>query len=371
MVAESVSRYLSTRIPFHVRQSMIDAGRDSDQEHWSNLCEIGTSSLLFTPDEGGYGGTGSDIGALFEVLGRSLALEPFLSSLVAGKVLAGDQRHLKVFEGLVDGSVKCGVAYEEPHSFYDARPSETRAVRVGLGWEISGRKIAMPIGTSTDYVIVSAQCDTPGTPGVSLFLLPRDAVASALTSRSAIDGGMVSSLALSGLQVPPDAVVGEPGHGLTRLYRGLMFGTFAVCAEILGLLQEASELTLDYLKTRKQFGAAIGGSQVLQHRYVDILVKIEEARSAVTSAAAALDRADATAERAVCAAKACLTAIAVQVAEECIHMHGGIGLTRELPLAQMARRLVMTEHMFGDADYHLQRYVELGRRESEPLCLKD
>lgn len=371
MVAESVSRYLSARVPFHVRQSMIDAEKDSDQEHWSNLCEIGTSSLLFTPDEGGYGGTGSDIGALFEVLGHNLALEPFLSSLVAGKALAGDRGHAEVLQGLVEGSIKCGLAYEEPHSFYDAHPVETRAIRTASGWEISGRKIAMPIGTAADYVIVSAHCDTPDTTGVSLFLLPRNAVASGLTSRSAIDGGIVSSLTLSGLHVPADAVVGEPGHGLARLSRALMFGTFAVCAEVLGLLQEASDLTLDYLKTRKQFGAVIGGSQVLQHRYIDMLVKIEEARSAVTNAAAALDRDDPFTERTTSAAKACLATIAVEVAEECIHMHGGIGMTRELPLAQMARRLVMTEHMFGDADYHLQRYVELGQRQGDALCLKD
>ncbi|RCW68640.1 acyl-CoA dehydrogenase family protein [Pseudorhodoferax soli] len=361
MVADSVARFLGSRVPFEARQAMVDQGVDSHAENWAQLCEIGASLVLFKSEEGGHGGAGSDIGALFEVLGPTLTFEPLLSSLVAGKTLVGADGHGTVLQGLVEGSLRAGLAYEEANSFYDPAAVECRASRSANGWTLQGRKIAVPIGKSADHMVVSARCDTAGTPGISLFLLTRESVAAGMETRRAIDGGVVSTLNLEGVQVPAQALIGQAGLGLERLRHGLMYGTFAVCAEVVGLLQQASVLTLDYLRTRKQFGTTIGSAQVLQHRYVDMMIKVEEAISAVTNAAAALDRDDASAERAVSAAKASLTAIAVDVAQECIHMHGGIGLTRELPLAQMARRLVMTEHVFGDADFHLGRYAELGR----------
>lgn len=361
MAVDSAARYLAARASFEARQAMIAEGADSHPEHWRGLCDIGVSLLLFTEEEGGQGGTGGDVGAVFQALGAALSLEPFLGSLTAGKILAGDPAHAGVLAGLADGTLRAAVASEEDDAFYDPACVETRAVATPSGWSLSGRKIAIPIGGSADYVIVSARCDTPGTSGVSLFLLPMAAVAAGWTSRRAIDGGMVSELALDGVPASRQALVGQAGQGLALLRRGLMFGTFAVCAEIVGLLQAASALTLDYLKTRRQFGVPIGSMQVLQHRYVDILIQVDEAVSAATQAAAALDRGDASAERMVSAAKAALTDIAEDVAEACMHLHGGIGLTRELPLAQMARRLVMTGHLFGDADFHLRRYAELGR----------
>ena len=361
-VAQGAARYLSGYMPLKSRQQMTDKGVDNDAEHWRKLCEMGVSQALFPFEEGGCGGTGSDIGALFEVLGSALTLEPFLSTLVAGKILASARTHSLGLQGLADGSIRAGVAYEESGSRYDPEGIESCAARKAFGWVLNGRKVSIPVGQSADFVIVSARCGTPDTPGVSLFLLPWVSVASGWVCHRAIDGSVVSTLSLEGVQVPQQALVGEAGHGLDYLRRGLMYGAFAVCAEIVGLLHTASQLTQDCLKANKQFGFAIVGGQLSQSRCADILIEADGAHPAVRSAAKALDRSDPSAERMVSAAKASIAAIVANVARECIDVSDEIRSIPELPLTQIVHRLAVVEHLFGDADFHLRRYVELGGR---------
>ena len=176
-----------------------------------------------------------------------------------------------------------------------------------------------------------------------------------------IEGGRAAEVALDDVRLPADALLGAPDAGFATLERGIGFGVLALCAEALGAMDVAKDFTLDYLRTRKQFGVAIGSFQALQHRMADLLLDIEQARSAVINAAAALGAGRVARERALSAAKYSIGRIGARVAEECIQLHGGIGMTWELPLAHYAKRLVMIDHQFGDEDHHLERYIALGK----------
>ncbi len=196
--------------------------------------------------------------------------------------------------------------------------------------------------------------------GISLFLVEAGAPGITLRGYPLIDGGRAAEVRLSGVRVAADALLGQEGAGHAVVEAAVGRGILALCAESLGAMHEAKEATLEYLRTRKQFGVPIGSFQALQHRMADMLLEIEQARSAVINAAAALEGDRLARERALSAAKYTVGRVGTLVAEECIQMHGGIGMTWELPLAHFAKRLVMIDHQLGDEDHHLERYVALG-----------
>jgi hypothetical protein len=198
--------------------------------------------------------------------------------------------------------------------------------------------------------------------GISLFLVSKDTPGVTVRGYPAIDGGRVAELAFKDARLDAAALLGEEGRGYATLERAVGRGVLALCAEALGAMEAAKVATLDYLRTRKQFGMVIGSFQALQHRMADLLLEIEQARSAVINAAAALDEDRVTCERALSAAKMSIGRTGALVAEECIQLHGGIGMTWELPLAHYAKRLVMIDHQLGDEDHHLQRYIALGKQ---------
>jgi alkylation response protein AidB-like acyl-CoA dehydrogenase len=240
---------------------------------------------------------------------------------------------------------------------------QARAARSGDGWVLNGAKSVVPQGEAADLFVVSARTsgDIDSEAGISLFLVPKDAVGLSVQGTSTIDGGRVAELTFSDVKLDAAALLCEEGQGYAVLERAIGRGVLALCAESLGAMEAAKAATLDYLRTRKQFGAPIGSFQALQHRMADLLLEIEQARSAVINAAAAEGADRLTRERALSAAKASIGRIGTLVAEECIQMHGGIGMTWELPLAHYAKRLVMIDHQLGDEDHHLQRYIALGR----------
>jgi len=196
--------------------------------------------------------------------------------------------------------------------------------------------------------------------GISLFLVPGDAAGLQRRSYSRIDGGSACELVLDQVLVDAGALLGAEGQGLATLELAVGCGVLALCAEAVGAMDVAKQSTLEYLQTRKQFGKPIGSFQALQHRMADLLLEVEQARSAVINAAAALDADRSTRERALSAAKFTIGRIGTRVAEESIQLHGGIGMTWELPLSHYAKRLVMIDHQLGDEDHHLARYMALG-----------
>ena len=366
MLADSLGRLLREQYGFETRERIVASPEGWSREHWDRIAELGAIGLLFGEADGGYGGSGFDIALVFEQLGRGLVVEPFLGALMVGRALAaaGSDPQRETLGEIIAGRCIAALAHEEPDSFYDLAWIRTRARRQGGGWVLDGAKAVVAQAEAANLLLVSAR--TAGEPGeaagISLFLVPAKTAGVSMRGYPLIDGGRAAEVTLTQVAVDADALLGREGEGHALLERAVGAGLVALCAESLGAMDAAKEATLDYLRTRKQFGVPIGSFQALQHRMADVLLEVEQARSAVINAAAALDEPDrAKRERALSAAKVTAGRVGTQVAEESIQLHGGIGMTWELPLAHYAKRLVMIDHRLGDEDHHLERYIALGR----------
>ena len=365
MLADSLNRFLSEKNSIESRHKSAGGTFGYSKELHVGLAELGTIGALFPEDAGGFGGTGFDVSVVFECLGRNLGVEPLLGALVVGQALiaAGTDAQRAQLETIVAGSTVAALAHDEPGSHYELSHVAMTATQTATGWVLNGAKAVVPMGDSADLLLVSAR--TSGQPmdadGISLFLVPGDAAGLTRRGNGRIDGGRTAELTFANVTVGADALLGTEGQGLAVLERISGYALLALAAESLGAMDVAKDQTLEYLRTRKQFGVPIGSFQALQHRMADLLLEVEQARSAVINAAAAIDDIDRiTREKALSAAKYSVGRIGTLVAEESIQMHGGIGMTWELPLSHYAKRLVMIDHQFGDEDHHLARFIALG-----------
>jgi alkylation response protein AidB-like acyl-CoA dehydrogenase len=301
------------------------------------LMELGAGAALLSEADGGFGGTGADILMMFHTLGRALAVSPLLDSVVLGAgvlALAGES---DLAEQAAVGAIQVAMALDEPGRRYDGMVATV--ARDGL---LTGEKTMVSGADSASHLIVSA---TDG-----LYLVDRGAQGLTVTSYPLMDGGRAGEVRLTNT---PARRIGDSA----LLARPTAAAILAVCADALGVMEVAAELTTDYLKTRKQFGRPIGSFQALQHRMADLVTEIEQARSAVWNLAGHLD--DAERERHVAATKSLVGKIARRVAEETVQLHGGIGMTEEYALAGMVRRLLAADTRFGDSDHHLERFMAL------------
>jgi alkylation response protein AidB-like acyl-CoA dehydrogenase len=374
MLADSLNRFLSEKNSIERRHTSAGGTSGYSKEVYASLAELGTIGALFPEDAGGFGGAGFDVSVVFECLGRNLAVEPLLGALVVGQALiaAGTDAQRAQLEAIVAGSTAAALAHEEPGSHYELTHVSTTAAKAAIqtatgtadGWVLNGTKAVVPMGDSADLLLVSARTSGQAhdADGISLFLVPGTAAGLSKRGNGRIDGGRTAELTFANVAVGADALLGTEGQGLAVLERISGYALLALAAESLGAMDVAKDQTLEYLRTRKQFGVPIGSFQALQHRMADLLLEVEQARSAVINAAAAVDDADRIVrEKALSAAKVSVGRIGTLVAEESIQMHGGIGMTWELPLSHYAKRLVMIDHQFGDEDHHLARFIALGQ----------
>lgn len=365
MLSDMLRRFVAEQYDFATRERNARLPQGYSPDFWRRYAELGAIGALFAEEHGGLGGAGFDITVVFEALGRGLVLEPLLDALMVGSAIAraGNAAQRDALDGLIAGGITAALAAAEPQSGYALSDVRTRAERSGDGWVLNGAKAVVAAGEHADLFLVSAR--TAGADddeaGISLFLV--SAGTPGLTARGygLIDGGRAAELTFEQVALGPDSLLGEAGAGYAVLEHATGRGILALCAEAVGAMDCARDATLEYLRTRRQFGVPIGSFQALQHRMADVLLEIEQARSAVINAAAALDHPDrVTRERALSAAKYTIGRIGTLVAEESIQLHGGIGMTWELPLAHYAKRLVMIDHQLGDEDHHLRRYIALG-----------
>lgn len=366
MLADSLGRFVKEQYAFETRDRIARSAQGYSPEMWRQFADLGVIGALFTEANGGFGGAGFDIAVVFEALGRRLVVEPFLGSAVlAGGAIAaaGSEAQRVLLAEIISGTCIAAFAHNEPDARYELAHAQTRAERAGDGWVLNGAKAVVQQGESADLFVVSARSAgaIDDEAGLSLFLVPAKAVGVSVRGYPTVDGGRAAEVALHGVRLGADALLGVAGAAFATIEKVVGTGLLALCAESLGAMDAAKEATLDYLRTRKQFGVPIGSFQALQHRMADLLLEIEQARSAVINAAAALDADRVTRERALSAAKFTIGRAGTLVAEEIIQLHGAIGMTWELPLAHYAKRLVMIDHLFGDEDHHLERYIALGR----------
>ncbi|RKR44833.1 acyl-CoA dehydrogenase [Paraburkholderia sp. BL17N1] len=365
MLADTLNRFVSEQYGFATRDRIARSDQGYSSDLWSRFAELGIIGALFDEADGGFGGGGFDIAVVFESLGRGLVVEPFLDTLIVGRAIArsGNEAQKAALAELIDGSRIVALAHGEPDSHYELSRVTTRAERSGSTWRLNGAKAVVQHGEHASLFLVSARTsgDDDSEAGVTLFLVPRDTPGVGVRGYRKIDGGRAAEVTFDTVTLNDGALLGTTDAGFATLEYAISCGVLALCSEAVGAMDVAKDYTLEYLRTRKQFGVPIGSFQALQHRMADLLLEIEQSRSAVINAAAALGAERKVRERAVSAAKYSIGRIGALVAEECIQLHGGIGMTWELPLAHYAKRLVMIDHQLGDEDHHLERFVALGR----------
>ncbi len=360
MLTDTLSRFLSDNYSIDRRHEIAGSPDGFSREIWGQMAELGIVGALFTEEAGGFAGSGDDIALVFEQLGRALVTEPFLPILLSGHLIyrLGDKDwHKKMLEQIIEGSMLTAFAHGEPSSRYDLHHVQVKAERNAHGeWELSGNKSVVLGGGSADWLVISAR--TGGNPsdvdGISVFMV--DPMAGGISRREygTVDGYAAAEISLENAK---GELLGEEGRGYPVIEETIALGNLAVSAESLGAMEVAKDLTVEYMHTRKQFGVPIGKFQALQHRMADVLIELEQMRSAVINAAAHLRSDRMEREKWVASAKYLAGKIGRQVAEEAIQIHGGMGMTWEYPVGHYAKRIVMMDHLFGDTDHHLERYI--------------
>ena len=345
MLSETLGRYLTDRYGFSERSRIAASDRGWSDDHWTQFGELGVIGALFGEAAGGFGGDGFDIAVVFEQLGRALVVEPFLGTLMAGIALDG-----VLPEALVSGSELWVFAHGEPSSRHDLNTLATRAVAGNSGWSLTGEKAVVPQVEHAGHIVVTATAPD----GPSLFGVDRGDLE--VRGYAMIDGGRGGEVAL---QDSPATLIGISGEAAPLIERVVSAGILALCWEAVGIMDVMRDATLDYMRTRQQFGMPIGKFQALQHRMATLALEIEQARSAAINAAAALSQERRSRERAVSAGKFTIGRVGTLVAEEAIQIHGGIAMTWDLPLSHYAKRLTMIGHQLGDEDHHLERFIAL------------
>ena len=357
MLADMLNRFIAERAGLEARNAATASPEGYDTAVWAGLAELGVIGALVDADAGGFGGTGFEIMVLFEALGRGLVTGPYLDALLASRVLAAAGGAQDVLDRIILGQTVVGFAHQEPDGRYELDHVKTRAVRDGDGWRLDGAKAVVAHAGSAHLFLVSARSEGGD---LLLFLVPADAAGLKIRDYANIDGDRAAEVILTDVTIGDDARVGAERDATALIETAYNAALLALSAEALGAAETATSATIDYLRVRRQFGVALGAFQALQHRMADLMIDKEQLRSAVINAAAALDGDPLARARAASAAKFTAGKVGALIAEEAIQLHGGIGMTWELPVSHYAKRLIMIDHQFGDQDHHLARYIALG-----------
>ena len=332
---------------------------------WKQIAALGWLGIPFAEADGGLGLGLKDLSLVLEEFGKGLMLEPLLSTVLLGGTAiqrgGSDAQRAALLPAVIGGEALLALAYQERQSRYDLCRVATRAERAGAGWRLRGEKILVLDGHVADHLIVSARTagDERDRAGVTLFLVERGAPGLQVTRQSTLDSRNAALVRLDGVAVGADAVVGDVDGGGALLAEVVDRATAGLCAEMLGGMEAAFAITLDYLKTRRQFGVPIGSFQALKHRAAIVFTEIELARSAVLAAAMALDEAHPQAAQIVSAAKARCSDAFVLAGNEGVQMHGGIGMTDEHDIGFFLKRARAAEITFGDGAHHRERFAAL------------
>ncbi len=363
LLKESVDRWASDR---YGTLAQINASRRQptgfSETTWRELGDLGLLGLPFAEADGGFGGGATETMVVMEAMGRALAPEPYLASVILGGgavALGGDQaQRQRLLPQLAEGTLRLALAHGERQARYDLTDVATSAHRSGGGYVLDGCKTVALSADSAGLLVVSARLGggRRDSNGVCLFLVPRDAPGVEVKGYPTQDGGRAADVTMTNVEVPIDAMLGLPGEGLAVIERVTENAIAALAAEAVGVMDALLALTVDYLKTRRQFGAAIGGFQALQHRAVDMLTAVEQARSMALYATMMVQSDDPHARRAaLSAAKVQINRSARLVGQQAVQLHGGVGMTMEYHGAHYFRRLVVIEQTFGDTPHHLRQ----------------
>jgi pimeloyl-CoA dehydrogenase small subunit len=366
LLRNSVSKYLADNYKFEDWRKFTrgDAGRDP--KHWAQFAELGLLAAALPEEHGGLGGGAVENLVIMEEFGKALVVEPYVPTVVIGGGLIAhsgtDAQKAEWLPRIAGGETIIAFAFAEPKGRYDLADLATTAKKQGSGYVLNGQKAVVLAGPWADTLIVTAR--TAGGQrdknGVSVFLVDKKAKGVAVRDYPTVDSLRASEVTFENVELPSSALIGAADAGLPLVERAVDQAIAAICAEATGAMRVLVDATVEYSKTRKQFGVPIGKFQALQHRMVDMFVQLEQAVSMSLMVALKLGESDVERAKAASAAKVATAKAGRFVGQQAVQIHGGIGMTDELNVGHYFKRLTLLDTLFGNIDHHLKRYAALG-----------
>ncbi|MEX0975783.1 MAG: acyl-CoA dehydrogenase family protein [Woeseia sp.] len=365
MLVDSVARFIDNDYDFETRQKVTQSDQGFSTNVWRTFAELGWTAMPLPEEDGGLGGGPVELMLLMQHFGRGLVVEPYLANVVlAGGILrrsADAAQKTRWLSPLIAGELQATLAFTEPQSRFNIADIATTATADGKNFVLDGHKSLVLNGASADLLLIPAR--TSGTQqdqdGISIFAIGGDTTGVERQAYPTVDGHRAAEIRLRSVRVNNDSLLGTAGTGFAALQDTIDDATFAISAEAMGILRALHEKTVDYAKNRIQFGVPIGTFQALQHRMVDTLMGCEQCQSLLYWAAMRAKLGGSDAQSAVSALKYQIGTSGRQIAREAVQIHGGMGVTWELDIAHLFKRFTAIETLFGNADFHLDRYVQL------------
>ena len=366
LLQDSVERFIQNDYAFEARQNNVKDEQGFSGGNWKTFAELGWLGVPFSEADGGFGGSAIESMIMMEQFGKGLVVEPFLPTVVlaggALKIGGSAAQKEKYLAGIIDGSLQGALAYAEPQGRFNLADVTTTAKKQDDGYVLNGYKAVVLNGPAADVLVVSARTsgDQRDPQGVSLFLVPANAQGLARRDYPTVDALRAAEITLENVKVAADALIGEEGKGLPIIEQVVDEGILAIGSEAVGCMEVLYKDTVEYCKTREQFGQPIGKFQVLQHRMVDMFMEHEQSKSLMYMAAMRLDEGyTAEAQKAVSAFKVQVGKSGRFVGQSAVQLHGGMGMTEELRIGHYFKRLTTIDTLFGNVDFHLKRFGAL------------
>jgi len=365
LLRDSIRKFVQSEYDFEKRRKLANSELGYSKENWSKFAELGWLSVPFSEEDGGFGGSAVDVMIVMEELGKGLVLEPYLANVIlAGSLLSklgnADQKN-QYLTAMIGGELQLALAYAERSARFNLASVETKAEAADGGYVLNGEKCLVLNGHAADSLIVAAR--TAGgkqdQAGITLFLVDANAAGVSRVAYATAEGVKVADIRFNGVKVGTSQVLGTVNGGFEALEAAVDEATVAMAAEAQGVMETLLFTTVQYAKTRKQFGVPIGSFQVLQHRMVEMFMECEQMRSLLYMATLELGQGGNKAKLAASSIKAQLGKASRVVGQQAIQLHGGMGMTDELNVGYYFKRLEMMGILFGNTDYHLARYVAL------------
>ena len=361
MLADSVEKFIGNDYDFETRQKYAGSKTGYSADVWQTFSDLGWTAITLSEEDGGFDGGPVETMILMQQFGRGLVVEPFLANIIlaAGVLrrLASELQKTKWLHPVIGGELQAALAFVEPQSRYDIANIETTATADSGGWVLNGSKGVVLNGGNAGLLIIPARTsgDSTTTDGVTLFAVGGKADGVSVRAYPTVDGHQAAEIALDDVQVGGDSVLGEVGKAYPVLEATIDEATLAICAEAVGIMQSLTDKTVEYSKSRVQFGVPIGSFQALQHRMVDMLTACEQSYSLLIWATMVNAEGSDEAKGAVSALKYQIGTAGKLVGEEAVQIHGGMGMTWDLDVAHLFKRLTTIGQMFGNADWHLDK----------------
>ena len=365
MIQRQVAQFIQRDYEWEKRQALAESDLGFSAENWKTFAELGWLGISLSEEVGGFGGSALETMIIMEEFGKGLVVEPFLETVVlcAGLIdsCGSKEQKDKILKKVISGEMHLALGFTEPQSRFNLADVTTEAKKKNDGFVLNGFKSVVMNGPNADNIIISARTSgkQSGEVGISLFVINPELEGVSLRNYPTVDGRRASEVTLENVYIDSSCLLGEEGKGFTELEKAIDSATLAICAEAIGAMEVLYKTTVEYTKTREQFGPAIGKFQVLQHRMVDMFMEYEQSKSLLYMATIKQAENAEDSKKATSGLKYQVGKAAKFIGQQAVQLHGGMGVTDELNVGHFFKRLTTITTIFGNTDYHLKRYSQL------------